>query len=90
MGAKWCALGVVISVVMLTTLAAATDLPVGPSSGVPIQGYGLHDKGCLEWTDMCVSCLRPQTGSDYSCSNIGIACQPEKIRGVRRAPEKAK
>jgi hypothetical protein len=80
----------VISVVMLTTLAAATDLPVGPSSGVPIQGYGLDDKGCLEWTDTCVSCLRPQPGGDYTCSNIAIACQPEKIRCVRLTPENAK
>ena len=55
-----------------------------------VQGYGRHNKDCLEWTDTCVKCVRNQSGGDYSCSNIGIACQPEEVRCVKRTIEKTK
>ena len=60
------------------------------SSDAGVQGYGRHNKDCLEWTDTCVKCARDQSGGDYSCSNIGIACQPEKVRCVKRTIEKTK
>ena len=60
------------------------------SSDAGVQGYGRHNKDCLEWTDTCVKCARNQSGADYSCSNIGIACQPEEVRCVKRTIEKTK
>jgi hypothetical protein len=55
-----------------------------------VQAYGRQDKDCLEWNDTCVSCVRAQSGGDYSCSNIGIACQPKEVRCIRHADEKTK
>ena len=55
-----------------------------------VQGYGRHNKDCLEWTDTCVRCARNQSGGDYSCSNIGIACQPQEVRCMKRTIEKTK
>lgn len=46
-----------------------STIPDSPS----VQGYGEHDKLCLEWTDSCVICSRS------GCSNVGIACQPKQI-----------
>jgi hypothetical protein len=76
------------AIAMLTSVAAAGEPSANQATDTPVQGYGRHDKTCLEWTDACVRCLRAQSGGDYSCSNIGIACQPEKIvRCVKRAVE---
>jgi hypothetical protein len=44
-----------------------------------VQAYGRQDKDCLEWNDTCVNCVRAQSGGDYSCANIGIACQPKEV-----------
>ena len=60
------------------------------ASDTGVHGYGRHNKDCLEWTDTCVKCARNQSGGDYSCSNIGIACQPEEVRCVKRTIEKTK
>ena len=63
-----------------------------PSQASPdwTQNYGERNKDCLEWTDTCVNCVRAQSGENFSCSNIGIACQPKEVACVRRAEEKAK
>jgi hypothetical protein len=53
-----------------------------------VQAYGRQDKDCLEWNDTCVNCVRAQSGGDYSCSNVGIACQPKGVRCMRRADER--
>ena len=55
-----------------------------------MQSYGERDKECLEWTDTCVNCVRAQSGDNFNCSNIGIACQPKEVTCVRRAEEKVK
>jgi hypothetical protein len=55
-----------------------------------VQSYGRHHKHCLEWNDTCVNCVRDQSGGDYSCSNIGIACQPQIVKCVKRVDEKTK
>ena len=61
----------------------AADLPVtAPKSEAPIQSYGDRDATCVAWTDTCRTCQR--AGSDLSCSNIGIACQPGAIRCTAR------
>jgi hypothetical protein len=68
-----------------------TELPSDYASDTWVHGYGRHNKDCLEWTDTCVKCARNQSGGDdYSCSNIGIACQPEEVRCVKRTIEKTK
>ena len=52
-----------------------------------ILSYGRNDVSCMEWSDRCVSCKRHQTGGEYSCSNIGIACQPKDVECLRRGDE---
>jgi hypothetical protein len=37
--------------------------------------------GCTVWTDRCVTCQRD--GGKISCSNIGIACQPQAVECLR-------
>src|SRR6516164_562086 len=39
---------------------------------------------------VCVNCVRAQSGENFSCSNIVIACQPKEVTSVRRADEKAR
>jgi hypothetical protein len=60
------------------------------ASEVAVQSYGRDAKDCLAWTDGCVSCIRQQSGGDYSCSNIGIACQPKAIECTRHVAEPMK
>jgi hypothetical protein len=43
------------------------------------QGYGGDNKDCLAWTDGCINCSRPEPGAQFSCSNIGTACQPKQV-----------
>jgi hypothetical protein len=77
---------VAVAALLATTAAAqqlAADLPVpAPSSVPPLQSYGDGDAACLSWTDDCRTCAR--AGADVTCSNIGIACQPGKIRCTSR------
>ena len=88
---KWWILAGAFGVIMLMALEAATaELTSDQPSNDWVQSYGRHNKDCLEWNDTCVNCVRAQSGGDYSCSNIGIACQPKKVRCVRRADEKTK
>jgi hypothetical protein len=58
------------------------------SSEVGVHLYGRTNKACLLWTDGCVNCSRGGAGETYSCSNIGIACQPKGVECVKRADEK--
>jgi hypothetical protein len=37
--------------------------------------------GCAEWTDTCVVCRRD--AGEVTCSNIGIACQPQALQCLR-------
>jgi hypothetical protein len=68
--------------------AAPADRKLDQTSNEWVQSYGRRNKDCLEWNDTCVNCVRAQSGGDYSCSNIGIACQPKEVRCVMRAGEK--
>ena len=62
--------------------AHAADLPISKPRSAPMtQGGGLP-ANCQEWTDGCRVCARQKDGSD-ACSNIGIACVPEKARCTR-------
>jgi hypothetical protein len=48
------------------------------------------DRDCLAWTDSCVNCSRAAPGEDFTCSNIGISCQPKEVTCLRRAAPPAK
>jgi hypothetical protein len=41
--------------------------------------------GCAVWTDRCVTCSRTAGGA--SCSNIGIACQPQPVECLQSEEE---
>ena len=75
---------------IISSDSTKTELPSDHASDTWVHGYGRHNKDCLEWTDTCVKCARDQSGGDYSCSNIGIACQPEEVKCVKRTIEKTK
>ena len=83
-------LGASIAVILMAHEAAPAELSPGQASADWMQSYGEHNKDCLEWTDTCVNCVRDQSGENFSCSNIGIACQPKDVKCVRRADEKTK
>lgn len=73
--------------------AGAADLPkppdlpaaAAPAAAEPpsIQGFGVREPSCEEWTDACRACQRAADGAP-SCSNIGIACQPREVTCTRR------
>jgi hypothetical protein len=77
-----------IAIMLTAHEAVPAELKAGEESADWMQSYGDRNKDCLEWTNTCVNCVRVQSGDNFSCSNIGIACQPKDIICVRRADEK--
>lgn len=62
------------------------DLPAGvPSNDPAVQA---RPPGCATWTDRCVVCQHD--AGKISCSNIGIACQPQAVECVRPEPAEEK
>ena len=62
------------------------DLPATvPRNDPAVQA---HVPGCAVWTDRCVTCQRD--AGRISCSNIGIACQPQAVECVRPEPAEQK
>jgi hypothetical protein len=57
----------------------ASSTPVAPADPSVQSGAGLA--ACLAWSDGCVTCERAD--GKISCSNIGIACQPEAPRCLK-------
>jgi hypothetical protein len=59
--------------------------PSESNKSVPKELTGPRDsttsKTCFAWTDGCVNCTRVK-GDQIECSNIGIACQPGRIRCI--------
>jgi hypothetical protein len=80
--------GTAVAIILMAREAAPAELIPGQASTDWTQSYGQRNKDCLEWTDTCVNCVRAQSGENFSCSNIGIACQPKEVRCNRRADEK--
>ena len=68
-------------------LPSADSVPDRPVSSTPVaptdpsvqSGAGLP--ACLAWSDGCVTCERAD--GKITCSNIGIACQPQAPRCLR-------
>jgi hypothetical protein len=81
--------GAIVAIILMAGAAPAQQSPDQASSDWT-QNYGERNKDCLEWTDTCVNCVRAQSGENFSCSNIGIACQPKEAACVKRAEEKPK
>jgi len=70
-----------ILIAMATANAAEILNVPKPRPAPAAQGTGLP-ANCLEWTDGCRICARQKDGSS-ACSNVGIACVPEKARCTR-------
>jgi hypothetical protein len=86
----------ILTVLILLTgasFSAELSLPERPQaagqSGLSMHGFGDREPGCQEWTDMCHTCSR---GTDLAltCSNVGIACQPQAIKCSRQKDEQKK
>jgi hypothetical protein len=60
----------------------APEKPPVPPDDPAVQA---HLPGCAVWTDRCVTCQRE--AGKISCSNIGIACQPQAVECVRAEPK---
>lgn len=52
--------------------------PAGLADGSVWQ-FGVRERLCVEWTDGCRGCRRVGS-TEFSCSNVGIACQQKDIR----------
>jgi hypothetical protein len=65
----------------LPTADSVPDPPVKPA--VPANDPAVQARlpGCAMWTDRCVTCTNE--AGRISCSNIGIACQPQAVECVR-------
>jgi hypothetical protein len=64
------------------------DAPAKPAVPPDDPAVQAHLPGCAVWTDRCVSCQRE--AGKISCSNIGIACQPQAVECVRSEPAEEK
>ena len=62
--------------------AQAADLPILPKPGASTVRPAGIPASCVEWTDNCRVCALNDKGA-AACSNIGIACLPEKWRCSR-------
>jgi hypothetical protein len=73
------------------TLPSADIVPDAPAtSSVPPNDPAVQARppGCAEWTDHCVTCQRD--AGKITCSNVGIACQPQAVECVRPEPAEEK
>jgi hypothetical protein len=73
------------------TLPSADVVPDAPASRpVPPNDPAVqaHLPGCAVWTDRCVNCQRD--AGKITCSNIGIACQPQAVECLRAEPAEQK
>lgn len=71
------------------TLPSADVVPDLPATVPPNDpAVQARPPGCAAWTDRCVTCQRE--AGKISCSNIGVACQPQAVECVRREPAEEK
>jgi hypothetical protein len=88
------------AILVLATIVAARAAETLPSADIvpdvpataPLPpndpAVQAHLPGCAVWTDRCVTCQRD--AGKVTCSNIGIACQPEAVVCVRPEPAEEK
>jgi hypothetical protein len=73
-------------------LPTADIVPDGPTEGPAVPpddpAVQMHPTGCAVWTDRCVTCERD--AGKTSCTNIGVACQPQAVECVRSEPAEEK
>lgn len=69
-----------------TQAPSQTTAPLPAAEEASLRGFGDADKTCQEWTDVCATCQRSETGAPV-CSNIGIACQPKAISCTKRVEQ---
>jgi hypothetical protein len=84
-----CGTSLLLSAIVLAQAQGLADAPTSASEAA-VHSYGRDAKDCLAWTDGCVNCIRQQSGADFNCSSIGIACQPKAIACANHAAEPAK
>ncbi len=72
----------------LPTADMVPDAPAKPAVPPGDPAVQAHLPGCAVWTDRCVICERE--AGRISCSNIGIACQPQAVECVRSEPPEEK
>jgi hypothetical protein len=61
--------------------AEAAEILHFPKPKAAVQPAGIP-AGCREWTDACRVCALDDKGT-AACSNVGIACLPQKWRCMR-------
>jgi hypothetical protein len=73
-------LGLVAFGLSASLASAGADEAAAPFSNeaVSLQGFGVQNPLCREWSDGCAVCLRDEKGAPR-CSTPGIACQPGPI-----------
>src|SRR5262245_20802560 len=64
------------------------DAPARPPVPPSDPAAQAQPPGCAAWTDRCVTCQRD--AGKITCSNIGIACQPQAVECVRSEPAEEK
>jgi hypothetical protein len=86
------ALVIGMAVMAFALVADAAETPSAPPAAGPAAPSLPADDpavqasiaGCAAWTDRCVTCERED--GKISCSNPGIACQPQALTCLRPAP----
>lgn len=86
-----CTLAVIVALAAAMTVQAAEpglpnadiapNAPAKPAVRPNDPAVQTHLPGCAVWTDRCVTCRHMADG--VSCSNIGIACQPQAVECVQ-------
>lgn len=51
---------------------------IGVAASLSLQGYGVQNPLCREWSDGCSICARDDSNAPH-CSTPGVACQPASI-----------
>lgn len=76
------AAGLVIANLLFSLPVAAADLAIRPQQDFASGGQFLAaNPSCVQASDRCRTCVKSDSGA-VSCSNIGIACQPQRWRCV--------
>lgn len=72
----------------LPTADIVPDAPAKPAVPPDDPAVQARLPGCAVWTDRCVTC--EHEAGRISCSNIGIACQPQAVECIRSEPREEK